>query len=314
MGYQYPQQEKTYILTVKMDLKKSLTKKSCPLTYEIVSPRGWYVASYLENLAWLKGRIDAVSFPDNPRASVRLSPIAYAKYELDKLGIEPIVHAICRDRNYLSLISDLLGAHLLGVKNVLLLSGDGYEEFHRVKEKWFIDPIELGHRLRMMNEGVLPEGYIFEGGKRTAFFTGGAIIFGRKNELIRLEEKIEAGFEFFISQVTYSAQEVIDFFSTIEKVGLEFNKPVQISLAPVASLRMLDELAKIQNLRIPADFEKEMELSREQTKTSVERCIEIAHDVKKNLRKYRIGFHIIPFGFDDLGKNLLEGMDKEIKG
>jgi methionine synthase / methylenetetrahydrofolate reductase(NADPH) len=105
-----------------MSLADKLGKKFVT-TVEIDPPRGVDITKTLQRAELLR-HFDAVDIADSPMARVRMSPVALAHLIREKLGMETILHMTCRDRNLLSLQSDLLGAYALGVENVLALTGD----------------------------------------------------------------------------------------------------------------------------------------------------------------------------------------------
>ena len=92
---------------------------------ELVPPRGCDPAKVLDAAQYLADEnIDAINIPDSPRASSRMSPLALAVLIENRISVETILHYCCRDRNILGMQSDLLGAHALGLRNILLVTGD----------------------------------------------------------------------------------------------------------------------------------------------------------------------------------------------
>ena len=105
-------------------LREKLAQKEFVVTMEVDPPRGadpWPVFTAIHDLA---DQLTAVNIADSPTAKLRMSPIALASLVQDRLRLETIFHLTCRDRNLLGLQAELLGAHALGVRNILTLTGD----------------------------------------------------------------------------------------------------------------------------------------------------------------------------------------------
>ena len=130
-------------------------------TVEIVPPRGADAARMLEGVRLLKeAGIDGVNVPDGPRAQSRMGVIATSVLIHQQVGIEPVIHYCCRDRNLLGMLSDLLGAQALGLRNLLLITGDPpkmgpYPEATAVFD---IDAIGLTNLVARLNRGMDPGG------------------------------------------------------------------------------------------------------------------------------------------------------------
>jgi len=287
--------------------KEILKKKEIPITYEIYSPRGYKVNQFIDSLSSFKDKVDAITVPDNPLATLKISPIAYAHLIKRSLKIDVIPHLACRDRNSLALQSELLGAHLLEIRNLFVTTGDRAAESKGKKEVREVNSIGLCKIIKLMNEGLSPSGEKFESSERTDFLVGGAIIFGRKNETNVLSKKVDAGFDFFLSQIIYSAEEVINFFNQIEAQGFELNKPILFGLSPISSRKTLENILKMPSFKISAEIREKLVKSTDIAETSRELCLEVAGQLKNELTpKYKIGFHLMPFGDDLLGERIIK--------
>jgi 5,10-methylenetetrahydrofolate reductase len=287
--------------------KEILKEKRIPITYEIYSPRGYKVNQFIASISGFKDELDAITIPDNPLATLKISPIAYAHLIKEKLKIDVIPHLTCRDRNLLALQSEILGAHLLGIRNLFVTTGDRIEEFKGRKEVREVNSIRLCKIIKLMNEGLFPSGEKFESSERTDFWVGGAIIFGRKDEVNILSKKIQAGFDFFLSQIIYSVKGVMDFFNQIEEQGLELDKPILFGLSPIGSRMVLENILRIPSFKISTEIEEKLRKSTNIAETSLELCLEVAKRLKSELAsKYKIGFHLMPFGNDELGERIVK--------
>jgi len=290
--------------------RDSLREKATPITYEVWSPRGYKVNQHLQALSNFKDKLDAVSIPDNPLSTLKVSSIAYAKIVMDFLNIDVIPHINCRDRNILALQSDILGAHLLGIRNLFIISGDKPAKApKKLKEVWEVTSIKLGKIVKHLNEGFAYNGEdsLIKIDGQTNFFFGGAIIFERKMEVDRISKKIEAGFSFFQSQITFNTEKVLNFFQEAEKSGVTINKPVLVGLSPLPSEKTLKRVLKFLHVEMPERLLKRLKRSDDFANDLIMICLEIADELKSTLSpKYKIGFHVMPLGYDDLGRKIVE--------
>jgi len=289
--------------------RERLKENVTPITYEVWSPRGCEVNRHLEAVSKFKDKLDAVNVPDNPLSALRVSSVAYAKIMMDHLKIDAIPHINCRDRNLLALQSDILGAHLLGIRNLFIISGDkplGRQE--KAKGVWEVTSAELCKIVKSLNEGFAyyNEGLTQINGK-TDFSVGGAVVFDRKNEVKIVSKKIEAGFDFFQSQIIFNTETMLNFFQEAENEGLIISKPVLVGLSPQPSEKALNKVLRFLHTKIPEQSLNKLKRSDDFANELIMMCLEIADKVKSALSpKYKIGFHIMPLGCDDLGRKLVE--------
>jgi len=204
---------------------------------EIVPPKGFDCSRELAGARLLAARgVNAINVPDSPRASARMSAQSLCVQIEQKVGIETIVHYTCRDRNVLSMQSDLLGAASIGLKNILCLTGDppkmgNYPDATAVFD---VDAIGLVKLVRGLNHGLdLGRNPI---GGSTGFTISVAANPGVpdiETELRRFERKVEAGGEFCITQPVFDLRLLEVFLRRIEG----FRIPVVAGIWPLTSLR-----------------------------------------------------------------------------
>lgn len=204
---------------------------------EIVPPRGISCQRELEAAAMLaQNGIEAINVPDSPRASARMSALSLCLQIQQQVGIESILHYTCRDRNVLSIQSDLLGAASLGLRNILCLTGDppklgNYPDATAVFD---VDAIGLVNIVRNLNHGLDIGGNAI--GASTGFAVGVAANPGVPdidNEVRRFAYKVEAGAEFAITQPVFDLRLLEAFLKRIE----QFRIPVLAGIWPLVSLR-----------------------------------------------------------------------------
>src|SRR5918912_254926 len=206
-------------------------------TVEVLPPKGCEPDKTLASIRLLKeAGVDAVNIPDGPRAQTRMSAQATALLVEREIGLETVLHYCCRDRNLLGMMSDLLGAAALGLRNLLLITGDPpkmgpYPESTAVFD---IDSIGLTNMVSKLNHGLdlgnNPTG------TPTSFCIGVGVNPGALNleeEIKRLEWKVEAGAEFAITQPVFDVGQLVDFLRRIEHVRV----PVVAGIWPLVSYR-----------------------------------------------------------------------------
>jgi methionine synthase I (cobalamin-dependent)/5,10-methylenetetrahydrofolate reductase len=212
-------------------------------TVEIVPPKGCDPSQMLDNAQALKDAgVDAVNVPDGPRAQSRMGALAVSTLIETQVGIETVVHYCCRDRNLLGMMSDLLGAAGLGLRNFLIITGDPpkmgpYPEATAVFD---IDSIGLVNMVNRLNHGMDIGGNAI--GNPTSFYIGVGVnpcAVDLTYELRRFEWKVEAGAEYAITQPVFDTGQLRAFLKTIEHCRI----PVVAGIWPLVSYRNAEFLA-----------------------------------------------------------------------
>ena len=218
---------------------------------EIVPPRGIDCTKELEGAALLARRgIHGINVPDSPRASARMSAQSLCIQIQQKTGIETVLHYTCRDRNVLSIQSDLLGASSIGLKNILCLTGDppklgNYPDATAVFD---VDAIGLVNIVRRLNHGLdIGSNPI---GSSTGFTIAAAANPGVPdidNEIRRFAYKVEAGAEYAITQPVFDIRLLEVFLKRIEG----FRIPIIAGIWPLTSLRNAEFMKNDLRVSVP---------------------------------------------------------------
>jgi len=263
----------------------------------------------LASILPIANKLDTVTITDNPIASLRASSIAYGYIASDVLGIDVIPNVTCRDRNLLSLQSDILGGTLLGHKNFYVVTGDAPRDKENFKGVWEVNSIELCKILKNYKNGkATTRGKEIELTDKIDIKIGGAIIFGRSSELNTYYKKIEAGFDYFITQITYDSEQVVKFYSDAENEGNPIKKHVQIGISPADTLKKFHNISKMSGIKIPDRVIHRLENSTDFRFDLLSILLELTDDLKADLKGYSIGFHVMPIGSDTLGSILVEDL------
>jgi methionine synthase I (cobalamin-dependent)/5,10-methylenetetrahydrofolate reductase len=214
-------------------------------TVEIVPPRGANPDSMLDGVRLLKAAgVDGVNVPDGPRAQSRMGALATAVLIQQRVGMEAVVHYCCRDRNLLGMLSDLLGAQALGLRNLLLITGDPPKmgPYPDATAVFDIDAIGLTNLVSRLNRGLDPGGNAL--GEPTQFVVGVGVNPGAEdfeNEMRRFYWKVEAGAEYCITQPVFDLAQLERFVERIDRDGIRI--PVVAGIWPLVSARNAEFLA-----------------------------------------------------------------------
>ncbi len=276
--------------------KDSLLSGKFVYTAEVYLPHGCDIKAFKRNLRKLKGIVDAVNLTDNQRALLRLSPLAGAVTAL-KIGIDPILHVSCRDRNRLAIQADLLGAWSMGVQTVLLITGDhpfSGEKYKDAKPVFDLDSVNLILLCKKLNEGIDFEGYKLKG--KTDFFIGAAVnpfSTPLEPELIKFEKKIKAGAQFFQTQIVFDTEKFKEFMKYVKK----FNTKIIAGIAILTSYRFAEFMKnRLPGVYIPDEVIKRLKSAKDVQEEGFKISLEIAKEIK-NLCD---GFYIVTMGKERL--------------
>ena len=238
--------------TEKSRMANALAHGGFTVSVELVPPRGFDADGLVAQARKLRIHgVDLVNIPDGPRASARMSALAAALLVQQQVGIETILHYACRDRNLLGMQSDLLGAHSMGVRNLLVITGDPTTvgDYPDATAVFDVDSIGLTNVVSRLNRGLDIGGQLI--GRPTAFHIGVAANPGALNldeEVRRFEYKVEAGAEFAITQPVFDADELSAFLERIARVRI----PIVAGIMPLESLRHAEYMAnEVPGVRVP---------------------------------------------------------------
>ena len=227
----------------KSRMANTLVRGGFVVSVELIPPRGFQTDTLIEQARKLKIRgVDLVNIPDSPRASGRMSALSAAVLVQQQAGVETILHYACRDRNLLGMQSDLLGAHSMGVRNLLVVTGDPPKvgDYPDATAVFDVDSIGLANVVARLNTGSDIGGQPI--GSPTAFHIGVAVNPGADNfeeELRRFAYKVEAGAEFAITQPIFDVDEFRAFVARVR----EHRIPILAGIMPLESARHAEFMA-----------------------------------------------------------------------
>ncbi|MEO8844688.1 MAG: bifunctional homocysteine S-methyltransferase/methylenetetrahydrofolate reductase [Kofleriaceae bacterium] len=228
------------------------------VSVELTSPAGLDTSKTIEQVEQLlAGGVDIVNIADGPRASARMANIAVCAQLAAHTKVETILHVCSRDRSFLGLIAHLLGAHGLGLRNLVIITGDPPKmgDYPFSTPVYDVDSIGLLRIASGLNAGVDPAGKECE---PTSFVLATGAEPGahdRERELRRLEEKKAAGAELVMTQPVYDPRTLERFLDDAAPLGL----PVMVGILPLASHRNAEFLHnEVPGMGIPAEYRERM--------------------------------------------------------
>jgi homocysteine S-methyltransferase len=280
----------------KSTLGAKLTAKRFVAFIEILPPRGVDASKEIEGAKLAKAAgIDCINVPDGPRASARLSAQVTCQLIQQQAGIETVLHFCCRDRNILSIQSELLGAYTVGVRNLICITGDPprmgtYPDATAVFD---VDAIGLTNIVNNLNHGLDLGGNPM--GSQTALLIGVGANPGALNldeEVRRFEWKMKAGAEYVVTQPVFDLDLLEVFLRRTEQYGL----PLIAGIWPLTSYRNAEFM--VNELRVPVP-EAYMERMRAAESADAARAegVAIAREMVQRVRPLVAGVQLsAPFG------------------
>jgi homocysteine S-methyltransferase len=254
-----PETVKPFEMSEKSRMSNKLMRREFVTLVELVSPKGVSPAKEVAKARKLfHFGIDAINIPDGPRASARMSALALAVTIQREVGIEPVLHFACRDRNVIGMQSDLLGAWALGIRNLIAITGDppklgNYPDATAVFD---VDAIGLTNLIKRLNHGLDLAGNPI--GDPTGFCIGVALNPGAINldeELRRLDWKIEAGADYIVTQPVFDIKILERAMRRIEHVKL----PLLCGIWPLVSYRNAEFMNnEVPGASVPPDIMERM--------------------------------------------------------
>jgi methionine synthase / methylenetetrahydrofolate reductase(NADPH) len=268
----------------KSRLAHAMTRGRFVVAVELLPPRGYQTDAVIERARTLKIRgVDVINIPDGQRAGARISALSMAVLIEQQAGIETLLHYACRDRNLLGIQSDLLGAHAMGLRNLLLITGDPGRvgDYPDATAVFDVDSIGLTNVVTRLNHGCDVGGQAI--GAPTAFHVGVSVNPAASNldeELRRFDYKVSAGAEYVITRPIFDVRGFEAFRKRIEAAGL----PVIAGLFPFESARHAEFMAnEVPGVRVPEALLERMRAAGEPD-AALGEGIAIAREIAQELR------------------------------
>ena len=275
------------------------------VTAEVGPPKGIHVDHMVEEAKEYLTGITAVNVTDNQSSVMRMGSLP-ACVALKNAGLTPILQLTCRDRNRIALQSELLGAAMLGIENILCLTGDHTKmgDHPGAKPVFDLDSVSLLHTACQLEKGLDLGGQQLVG--EPPKFAKGAVVSPCSDsvdaQLAKMERKVMAGAEYFQTQAVFDSEKFISF---MEKAK-EFGKPVQLGVIIPKSAGMAKFMNKnVAGVHVPQWMIDELAADKEKAKLGIT-GVELAAKVIKECRPYCQGLHIMALGWEAKVPELLK--------
>jgi methylenetetrahydrofolate reductase (NADPH) len=267
------------------NLEKVLTAGEFAVTAELGPPKSADLDLIKKKVELLRNSVDAVNITDNQTAIVRVSSIAVGKLILD-MGLEPIMQTTCRDRNRLSIQSDILGAYLLGIRNILCLTGDHqcFGNHPTAKHVFDLDSVQLIQMVKdMRDKKVFACGEEIKNSKKAEvkeprmFIGAAANPFADPFEfrVIRLEKKINAGIDFIQTQCIYDMDRFDEWMEEVRNRGLHEKCKILAGVTPLKSAGMTRYMRdQVAGVSVPDYYLQRMTKAEDPKAEGVNICVE----------------------------------------
>ncbi len=276
-----------------MNFCEKLSAGKFVVTSEIGPPKGTDVKGVLDDASLIKRRVDAVNVTDLQSSVMRAGSLSVC-HLLKGIGVEPIFQMTCRDRNRLALQSDLLSASILGIENVLILTGDypTLGDHPEAKPVFDLGSVQLLEVLKGMQEGKDMKGNPLQG---SPHFCVGAVVNPGADplepEVIKMEQKIAAGARFFQTQAVYD----IEIFKRFITATAHLKVPLLAGIVLLKSAGMARFMNKnVSGVFVPDELIRQMASAGDRTAVSVD----IAARLIRGLKPLCQGIHIMPIGWN----------------
>lgn len=283
------------------NLSEALKSGKFVVTAEIGPPKGVDIEEMLEDAELLGGRVDAINVTDQQSSVMRLGSLATCRL-LQERGLEPVFQMTCRDRNRIALQSDLLSASVLGIEDVLCLTGDHVSlgDHPDAKPVFDLDSVSLLETATLLQQGRDLVGKELKGSPR--FFLGAVVTPGAnpiEPQIIKMEKKVKAGAQFFQTQAVYQPEEFERFMQQIKHLKV----PVLLGIVLLKSAGMARFMNKnVAGVHVPDTLVEEMD----QAENKRQQSTEIAARLIKDMKPLCQGVHIMAIGWEKMVPAVLD--------
>jgi methylenetetrahydrofolate reductase (NADPH) len=264
-------------------LENTLARGKFALTCEVIPPATGDFTKFDDDLSTLKGLVDAVNITDGASALTRTSPLISAERAV-RLGLEPVLQMAARDRTRISFQADLIGASAVGIRNILLISGDhpnkGVQPFSKM-DIWDYDSIQaIWMARKIRDEGLLLDGRQIN--EKPSFFIGAAaapFASKPKYQAIRAEKKVNAGAQFLQTNLVYDLDTFEAYLEALEQRNVLNRVHLIAGIAPIRNIKALKYLSQLPGIKIPENLNRRLIDTKDVEKESHQICLELIEKV-----------------------------------
>jgi len=286
------------------NLERRLKAGEFVVTAEVAPPATVATNKLLKNIELVKPYVAAINFTDCPSASPRMSSWACSTLTV-QAGAEPVMQIAARDRTRIGLQAEVLGSNALGVRNILCLSGDSMNMSSTPKGKMDILDMDSVHMLwilrRMRDEAIYMDGRAIKFPPKYFLGAAGSPYASDPRILaIREHKKINAGAQFFQTNLVYDPEKLDDWLEALEKRGVLDKVFILIGITPLKSLKVAKYMnEEVPGVSIPDKLVKRMEAAGDKAdEEGVQIALELIEAVKN--KKGVNGIHLMAVGWEEI--------------
>ncbi|MBO1004244.1 bifunctional homocysteine S-methyltransferase/methylenetetrahydrofolate reductase [Pseudogracilibacillus auburnensis] len=273
-----------------------LAKERPTIIVELDAPKHLDITDYVEGAKALKeAGIDAITLADNSLATPRISNVAIATI-LQELGIKPLVHLTCRDRNLIGLQSHLMGLHTLGITEMLAITGDPTKigDFPGATSVFDVNSFKLIELIKKGNNGISFSGKSLR--EKTSFSVAAAFnpnVANVKRAVQRLEKKIASGADYILTQPVYSNEKMIE----LKEATAHIEAPIFLGIMPLTSTKNAEFLHnEVPGIKLTDEVRARMKSAEGNRALSTRESIEISKELIDTAIEHFNGIYLItPF-------------------
>ncbi len=277
-----------------MGMREAIQSGKFIVTTEVAPPKGCHLEHMLEEAEHCRGRVAGVNVTDIQSSVMRASSLVGC-IKLQEIGIPPVLQMVCRDRNRLALQSELLSAAVLGITEVLCLTGDytTLGDHPHTKPVFDLDSVGLLKVARGLMEGHDMAGEELEGDP--PHFTLGCVVNPGADpvepQIMKLYKKVEAGAQFVQTQATYNPEQFGEFMRQVGDIGV----PVLAGIVMLKSAGMARFMNKnVAGVQVPDEMIAKMKETDDKVATSIEITVELVNGLMPHCQ----GIHMMPLGWN----------------
>jgi len=292
------------------ELMKQIKEGKFVFTGELEPVKTTSLHEVIEGAKTLKGHVVAINITDNPTAFGYMNALVPSYLIQKEAGVEAVYQMTARDRNRLALLSDVLAAGTLGIKNILVLTGDytTVGDTPQSKPVFDLDSATFTYMLRkVIDEGVDLSGNKIENPpKMNIGIAAAPNADPLEPEILKIERKVKLGVDFIQTQCVYSVEQAKRFLEAASYL----KTPILIGIAPFKSRAMMDWMIKfVPGIKVPEEVEQRLRRAREKGKEAFqEENIEIFGEIIREIRKTTnaAGIHMMAIGFEWIVPKIIE--------
>ena len=291
-----------------------IVNKRHSVIVELDTPKHLQVEKYFEGVKALQDAgVDAITLADNSLASPRICNASMASLIKQKVNASPLVHITCRDRNLIGLQSHLMGLHTLGITELLAITGDPTKigDFPGATSVFDVTSFELLEMIQKFNQGISMSGKSLQ--EKTNFTVAAAFnpnVRYLDRATLRLNKKMEAGADYFITQPIYSPQKIVDIYEATKNLGA----PIYIGIMPLTSSQNAEFLHnEVPGIKLTDEVRARMTLADGNRAQSTQKGLEIAEELIDVALEHFHGIYLVtPFMRYDMTVHLTEYINRKI--